>query len=133
MSRYRWINRKRNPEINIIPLVDVLTILIFFFLLTTRYHDLSYLQINLPQIDTAASGTVEEMIRIGITSEGEFYLNEVKVSEAELEHLLYEAAALDRRQPVLILSDEEGAVKYLTRVMDLCRKTGYDRFRILSR
>lgn len=133
MSQYKWIKRKRSPEINIIPLVDVLTILIFFFLLTTRYHDLSYLQINLPQIDTAASGVVEEMIRIGITSDGEFYLNEVNVSEQDLLRILEETAALDRRQPVLILSDEEGAVKYLTKVMDFCRQAGFDRFRILSR
>lgn len=133
MSQYVWVKRKRNLEVNIIPLIDVLTILIFFSLLSMRVHDVSYLQIALPKIDTATTGAVEEVIRIGITDQGEFYLNEVQVTEAELRELLKDAAALDRRQPVLIMSDEEGAVKHLTRVMDFCRESGFDRFRILSR
>jgi biopolymer transport protein ExbD len=132
MSQYRWVKRKR-PEINIIPLVDVLTTLIFFFLLTMSFQDVSSLQITLPQIQTASAGKTAESLRIGITSDGVFYLNEVQVSESELQRTLQEIAALDHRQQILILSDEEGLVKNLTRVMDLCREAGFDRFRILSR
>ncbi len=132
MSQYRWVKRKR-PEINIIPLIDVLTTLIFFFLLTMTFSDVSSLQITLPKIDTAAAGKAGESLRIGITSDGVFYLNETRVSEADLQRMLGELAVLDHRQPILILSDEEGQVKNLTRVMDLCRQAGFDRFRIVSR
>ncbi len=132
MSQYRWVKRKR-PEINIIPLVDVLTTLIFFFLLTMTFRDVSSLQITLPQIQTAAAGKTAENLRIGITSDGLFYLNEVQVTEADLQRMLQEIAGLDHRQQILILSDEEGLVKNLTRVMDICRDAGFDRFRILSR
>lgn len=128
-----WTNRKRRADINIIPLVDVLIILIFFFLLTMRYHDLSVLQIQLPKIDTAAAGSVDEMVRIAITSEGQIFLNEVPVSEEELARLLGDVASRETRQTILILSDEEGTVRQLTRVIDICRKNGLERFRILSR
>ncbi|HAU59730.1 MAG TPA: biopolymer transporter ExbD, partial [Opitutae bacterium] len=49
------MKRTRTPRIDVVPLVDVLMVLIIFFLVTMQFQDLRALNVKLPQIDTAGS------------------------------------------------------------------------------
>ena len=71
-----WIcRRRRRPTINIVPLVDVLTVLLFFFLVTMQFKQVSTLNITVPKIETAGKNEIEERIVIAVSPEGEFYTN----------------------------------------------------------
>jgi len=131
MTRER--RRRRRSEVNIVPLVDVLIVLIFFFILTMRFPQTPTLNITPPPIETAGKNRSPEQVRIGVDEEGNFYYNEAPVSREELVQAIGLAGQADEEQPVLILADEESAVKELTFVMDECRKAGLDQLRLQAR
>ncbi len=125
--------KRRRPEINIVPLIDVLTILIFFFLMTMQFRELQALNLTLPEIETAGSGAVDESLVIGIDAEGQFYLDGNRVEREELLALLEELRTVGRDLSVLLMADEDTPLKEVTFVMDNVRKAGIDRVRLQSR
>jgi len=68
-------HRRRNPSINIVPLVDVLTVLLFFFMVTMQFKQISSLNITVPEIKTAGKNEVQEQITVALSPSGEIYLN----------------------------------------------------------
>lgn len=124
---------RRKADINIVPLVDVLIVLIFFFLVSMQFRNMTTLNLVLPKIETAGKNTRTEQIEIGISPEGIFYYNGKEISQSALERALEFAATMDSAKPVLILADEDSYLKHVTFVMDACRKNGLDTLRLQSR
>ena len=128
------ITRRRRPAtINIVPLVDVLTVLLFFFLVTMQFKQNSTLNLVLPEIETAGSNQISENLLLAISAEGELYLNNQLLAFEALEQAIQLAAQLTPDVPVLIMADEAAALKYVTRVMDLCRRHQLNQIRLQSR
>lgn len=125
--------RRRPPTINIVPLVDVLTVLLFFFLVTMQFKQNSTLNLVLPEIETAGSNQISENLLLAISAEGELYLNNQLLAFDALEQAIQLAAQLTPDVPVLIMSDEAAALKHVTRVMDLCRRHQLNQIRLQSR
>ena len=129
-----WICRRRKrPTINIVPLVDVLTVLLFFFLVTMQFKQVSNLNITVPKIETAGENDIEERIMIAVSPEGEFYLNDRAVEKAELAAAMKLAGELTPNMPVLLIADEEVPLKFVTEVMDVCRTYQLNKIRLQSR
>lgn len=125
--------RRRPPAINIVPLVDVLTVLLFFFLVTMQFKQVSTLNITVPKIETAGENEIQEQIVIALSPEGEIYLNDRPVKKAELEAAMKLAGELTPDLPVLLIADEEVPLKYVTEVMDVCRSHQLNKIRLQSR
>ena len=125
--------RRRQPSINIVPLVDVLTVLLFFFLVTMQFKQVSTLNITVPKIETAGENEIQEQIVIALSPEGEFYLNDRPVSKPELEGAMDLAGELTPDMPVLLIADEEVPLKHVTEVMDICRSNQLNKIRLQSR
>ena len=125
--------RRRRPTINIVPLVDVLTVLLFFFLVTMQFKQVSTLNITMPKIETAGENEIEERIVIAVSPEGEFYLNDRVVEKAMLEATVKLAGDLTPEIPVLLIADEEVPLKFVTEVMDICRSHQLNKIRLQSR
>ena len=128
------ITRKRKkPRIDVVPLIDVLMVLIIFFLVTMQFRDLRALNVKLPKIDTAGSNLISNELIVSISKEGEFYVNAKEVSIKKLTQLLKATATLPKKPVILVLADEEVPLKHVTKVVDLCRKNGLEDFRLQSR
>lgn len=127
------LRKRRRPEINIVPLIDVLTILIFFFLLTMQYREGMSLNLVLPQIETAGQSEVSRSLAIGIDSSGNFSLDGKQIKREELESLLQPLKPWGRDISVLIMADEESPLKDVTYAMDKCRQAGLEKIRLQSR
>jgi len=125
--------RRRPPAINIVPLVDVLTVLLFFFLVTMQFKQVSTLNITVPKIETAGENEIQEQIVIALSPEGEFYLNNRLVEKPQLEAAMKLAGELTPDMPVLLIADEEVPLKYVTEVMDVCRSHQLNKIRLQSR
>mgnify|MGYP006244550921 FL=1 len=125
--------RRRRPTINIVPLVDVLTVLLFFFLVTMQFKQVSTLNITVPKIETAGKNEIEERIVIAVSPEGEFYLNDRAVEKAVLAAAMKLAGELTPNMPVLLIADEEVPLKFVTEVMDVCRTYQLNKIRLQSR
>jgi biopolymer transport protein ExbD len=125
--------RRRPPTINIVPLVDVLTVLLFFFLVTMQFKQNNALNLVLPEIETAGSNQISEDLLLAISAEGELYLNNQLMEFEALAQAIQLAGQLTPEIPVLIMADEAAALKHVTRVMDLCRIHQLNQIRLQSR
>jgi len=125
--------RRRKAEINIVPLVDVLVVLIFFFLVSMQFRNLNLLNLTLPQIESAGREEPARSLQIGIDVEGRYFLNGAIVSEEVLVEEVRMAGELSPETPVLIMADENSLLRQVTFVMDTCRLAGLEKVRLQSR
>ena len=125
--------RRHKAEINIVPLVDVLIVLIFFFLVSMQFRNLTMLNLVLPKIETAGTNKYIEQMEIAVDDEGQFYFNGTKITEKQLESAIRIQAELDKEIPVLIMADEATQLRKVTFLMDACRKAGMETIRLQSR
>lgn len=132
------IRRRRRPELNLVPLVDVLVMLVFFAFVTMQFRSPGTLNITLPRVDTAGKNAFEGTVILGIGKEGELTFAtdssaSRRITEQELEGLLGQIRNLNKDIPVLIRADETTPLKTLAFVMDACRKAGLNKFSLQSR
>jgi|SRR5208283_3230645 len=125
--------RRRRPELNLVPLIDVLVMLIFFAFVTMQFRSATMLNITLPKISTAGKNEYKGTVTIGIDKDGVILFNTKPVSDAELVADLKQVHDIDKDIPVLIKADEVSQVKKLAFVMDSCRKAGLNKFSLQSR
>lgn len=131
MSLYR--KKRRRAEVNIIPLVDVLIILIFFFMIAMQFRQLTVLNINPPKIETAGAKQNTKELVLGVDKEGDFFYKSGAITREQLQELLRKTASDDPDIPVLVVADEDVALKYMTELMDICRAVGLTKIRLQSR
>jgi biopolymer transport protein ExbD len=127
------VRKRRRPDINVVPLIDVLTILIFFFLMTMQYREVRTLNLVLPKIETAGSSEAKRFLTIGIDAAGNFSLDGSFINREELGALLQPIQAWSRDVTVLIMADEQTPLKEVTFAMDKCRQAGLESLRLQSR
>lgn len=125
--------RRKRPEMNLVPLIDVLVMLIFFAFVTMQFKSSATLNITLPKVETAGKNEFKGTVTLGIDKEGVVSFNGKTVSDDQLMQLLQQVKQVDRDIPVLIKADEQTQLKKLTFVMDACRKTGLNKFSLQSR
>ena len=133
MSSGLYQRKRKRPELNLVPLIDVLVMLVFFAFVTMQFKSAATLNITLPKVDTAGKNEFKGTVTIGINKEGELSFNGKVASEAQLEDLLKQVHNIDKDIPVLIKADETTPLKKLAFVMDTCRKTGLNKFSLQSR
>lgn len=125
--------RRRKAEINIVPLVDVLVVLIFFFLVSMQFRNLTLLNLTLPKIESAGKEEPTDSLQIGVDVDGNYYLNGQLISEEALVEDVQSVAALSPETPVIIMADENSLLRKVTFIMDTCRKAGLEKVRLQSR
>jgi biopolymer transport protein ExbD len=130
--------RRKRPELNLVPLIDVLVMLIFFAFVTMQFKSMATLNITLPKVETAGKNEFKGTITITIDKDGQISFstnasNNRPVTDQELLGLLEEVKNVNRDIPVLIKADETTQLKKLAFVMDACRKTGLNKFSLQSR
>ncbi|MDB6128297.1 MAG: Biopolymer transport protein ExbD/TolR [Verrucomicrobia bacterium] len=125
--------RRKRPEMNLVPLIDVLVMLIFFAFVTMQFKSAATLNITLPKVETAGKNEFKGTVTIGIDKDGVVSFNGKNVSDDDLLRLLQEVHKVDKDIPVLIKADETTQLKKLAFVMDACRKTGLNKFSLQSR
>lgn len=125
--------RRNKPVLMLVPLIDVLTMLIFFAFVTMQFKTVATLNITLPKVETAGKNEFKGTVTIAVDKEGKMTFNGKGATENELESLLQAVRNIDRNIPVLIQADEDTPIKNVTFVMDVCRKTGLNKFSLQSR
>ncbi|MBD5780307.1 biopolymer transporter ExbD [Pelagicoccus sp. NFK12] len=128
------LTRKRpKPTINVVPLMDVLTILIFFFLVSMQFKEMTTLNLTLPSIESAGKNEFPDKIQISIDEEGVIYLETQPVDVEELKAVISQLSDLSNDIPVLIRAHKLTPLETVTDVMDACRLNGLSKIRLQSR
>lgn len=114
---------RKETEIAIVNLVDVIFILLIFFIMTTTFSKETGLDITKPAAGSA--GQLEkENILIGIGKEGTIHMDERQVDLAMLQAILRRELAEDADKAVVIVSDRDAGMGTIVDVMDECNQAG---------
>ena len=76
--------RRKRPELNLVPLIDVLVMLIFFAFVTMQFKSAATLNITLPKVETAGKNEFKGTVTLGIDNKGEVSFNGKAVSDEQL-------------------------------------------------
>ena len=128
-------SRWEDPELNLISLVDVVLMLLVFFMMTTRFIQSTSVNVDLPSAGAPPVYTRGDGIEITVDAEGRYYVDQKAVTgtdpEALREALL--AAAGDRRdQPVILRADARSTHQSVVTVMDVAGALGFAQLQILT-
>ncbi len=125
--------RRKRAELNLLPLIDVLVMLIFFSFVTMQFRSAATMNITLPKIETAGKNEFKGTVTIGINNEGVISFNGKAASREQLRAELQHLRQIDKDIPVLIKADKTTQLEKLTFIMDECRKAGLNKFSLQSK
>ena len=126
---FRRGSRNEEPEINLIPLIDVVLVIIIFLMLTTTFSKVSGLEIKLPTAEAEGSEAETREIVVAVTAAGEVLVNRQAVGERSVEAI---AAALGKSAPadgdtppvVVINADARTPHQSVVDVMQAAQRAG---------
>lgn len=117
------------PEINLIPLIDVLLLTLIFLIVTTSFSSEAQLQVQLPE--AAAEPTqVPDAVRITVDARGQYYIDNQQLLSNNTELLrsaMARAAGSNKERLVIIQADAKTPHEAVVRVMDVARRLGLTR------
>lgn len=114
---------QKGPEINIAPLVDMVFLLLIFFLVTTTFSKETGVTVNKPQAKTAASLT-KENIMIAVTERGTIHIHNREVDLKSLNTIVRRIIENRPDSSVVIIADENTRTGLVVDVMDECKQAG---------
>lgn len=120
--------RKDDPEINLIPMIDVLLVIIIFLMLTTTYSRFAELKINLPSADAEKKLERSNEINVVISASGRYELQHRTIQFRDVASLAEElrSAGTGMREAVVVINADNNAThQSVIRVMDAARRAGY--------
>lgn len=116
-------------HLDIAPLIDVIFLLLIFFMLTSSFIFQPGIKINLPKALTSEVIQKENLIII-ITNEGSLYINERLIDDEELASRVKIAAK--ESKPILIKADRKASLGKVVEIWDLCRTEGVQKINIAT-
>jgi biopolymer transport protein ExbD len=117
--------RSEEPEINLIPFIDVLLVILIFLMLSTTYSKFTQLKIALPVADSERARDYPKEIVVGVSSEGRYTVNGVAVTGRDLPALtaaLVAAAEGQSERVVIVSADATAAHQSVITVLDAARR-----------
>jgi biopolymer transport protein ExbD len=123
-------HRAEEPEINLIPFIDVLLVVLIFLMLSTTYSKFTELQVNLPTADADKPRDRPAEIIVSVASDGRYAVNGKALDGRSVESLGGELriAAAALKDPVVIVSaDATAAHQAVINVLDAARRAGLAR------
>jgi len=117
------------PEVNITPLIDIVFLLLIFFMISTTFKQEFEVGIELPKAESE-SKLVEKILEIGIDKQGNYFLNGQKLVNTKtnaIKQALQKTAKGNFKLPVVISADAQTPHQAVIRAMDAAKKLGFTR------
>lgn len=128
-------SRKKKPplEITLTPMIDVVFLLLIFFMVTTTFNQQTALTINLPEAKGDKSTDVEKMITLTINSEGTYFISGknslprqlTNQKIATLKHALIKASGNTSNIPFIISADSKTPFQAIVTALDVASQLGF--------
>ena len=123
------------PEINLIPLIDVLLCLLIFFVVTTTFDARSVLKLELPRADGQPADPQARPLSILINAQGRYFVGDREVLRTDVESLkqsLRDVAGEDRQRPILLRADARTPHQSVVTALDALGQLGFRRVAIAT-
>ena len=116
------------PEINLIPLIDVLLVIIIFLMLTTTYAKFSGIEINLPTADSSKQAEQPNEVNVAVTAGGQVLVNKAPLAAADVRSIseALRRAAGERKDPLIVINaDAKATHQSVVDIMQAAQAAGY--------
>jgi biopolymer transport protein ExbD len=126
--------RLEEPEINLIPFIDVLLVVLIFLMLSTTFNQLTQIQITLPTANTEKQNTAPETLTLTIQADGRFSLNQQAIKAttvADIQAAL-QAAQIGPQMVLVIAADQNVRHQSVISAMEAARRSGLSRVTFAS-
>lgn len=138
--RIRDFRADDEPHIDLVPLIDVILVLIIFFVVTTTFDARSVLKLQLPQAQGEANEAQSKALSVLVNAEGRYFVQDREALRTDVESLKRtivevagEASAADRgRRPVLLRADARTPHQAVVTAMDALGQLGYRQISIAT-
>ena len=130
---------KEEPEINLIPFIDVLLVVLIFLMLTTTYNKFTELQLKLPVANGESQRDYPREIIVAVASDGRYLVNKAPVSGQGVDAVTQAlrqatAAAPSSKEPVVVISaDASASHQAVITVMEAARRSGLQQVTFATR
>src|SRR4051812_36871848 len=126
---FRRGRTREDPDINLIPLIDILIVILIFLFLTTTYSRFAELQINLPEASAERATDRPQMLSVAVDAQGKYAINGAMTpfgTAANFAQALKDAAK-GAKEPVIAISADAAAThQSVINVMEAARLAGYN-------
>lgn len=120
-------DKSPEPEINLIPFIDILLVVVIFLMLSTTYSKFTEMQLNLPVADAAAPQERPNEVMVSINNEGQFSVNRNMVPTRDVQGISQALAQATQSldNPMIIISaDAQASHQSVMMVMEAARRNG---------
>ncbi len=121
---------REEPEMNLIPMIDVLLVILIFMMVTTTYAKFSELQINLPQAGGEEAAVQASQINVSVDASEHYAINNATVAfsdAARLAQALNRAAGEQKDPTIIISADAKAPHQAVINILEAARLAGYGR------
>lgn len=133
---FRRGQRRDEPEINFIPLIDLLLVILIFLMVTTTYSRYAEIEINLPTADASPAQQKSAEMDVLVSASGEVAIGKVKLVMPGIQQLadVLRADAAGRTSPVVVISaDARAQHQWVVAVMEAARLAGLTQLTFATR
>ena len=128
----KFINQEKSSfSIEITPLIDIVFLLVIFFVVTSKVGDSQFLSLDLPKTESFEYNLVEINNEISVTSSGNVYINGVIYNINNLDQIEQAIFNLNNNSNSIVLSAEAASLHiWIVGIMDILNKNGFDEVQI---
>jgi len=120
------------PRIDLTPMVDVVFLLLIFFMISTTFVESPGISIKLPEASSQSIEREPKEFKIYLSREGDIYYHDRKISIADYKRLLAEHQSNADNTTILLLADQESRHGRVVTLMDLARDAGFVKLAIAT-
>jgi len=127
---FRRRAQREEPEMNLVPMIDVLLVIVIFLVVTTTYSRYSELQINLPTAEASAPAERPNQINVGVTANGQYLIDKVALAVTDPATISVELKRAARGNPdpmIIVNADANSTHQSVINVMEAARLVGFSR------
>jgi len=120
-------HKPEEPEINLIPFIDVLLVVLIFLMLSTTYSKFTEIQLKLPVADTDTQRDYAKELIVAISADGSYFVNRTPVAGRSMESVaqaMAESAKTGKDTVVIISADASARHQSVVTVMEAARRSG---------
>ena len=129
--------RKRHriiPQVNVTSLIDVVLLLLIFFMISTTFVTQPGIRVNLPQAASKVKNVAQESNTVVITADSTVFINRQKIRDVqELREILLRLREEQKGDLIVVKADESVAHGVVVGIMDIAKTSGFSRIAIATR
>lgn len=124
--------QSESPRVDLTPMVDVVFLLLIFFMISTTFIETPGLTINLPKSSAQQVPNVQKEVRVYLQANGEIFLEQQRIQLEELIIKLNNFSEAAKDTTFLLMADQEVKHGFVVKIMDAAKSAGFVKLAIAT-